>query len=470
MNNVERAMQRVGFSVKQGVVVALVAAALALALLPPAGLSAAQAQILAAVLVTLGLWASGVVPNYFASLILFAVVLVLGLAPADLVFAGFGSTAVWLIISGFVIGAAISASGLGVRMAQVLGPLLDGSYARMIFGLTLVAMALGFIMPSSVGRAVVLVPIGMALAARAGFGPGSNGRIGIAVTLAIACNMPSFAILPANIPNMVLSGAAETIYGAHFGYMAYLWLHYPVLGIVKSALTAGMVLRMFPAEVAPHVVAASAASDPANRSAQLRVAGVLLVTLLLWMTDSVHGVNAAWVGLAAAVVLLSPGFGVVTPALFKASVDFGLLLFVAGALAVGALVNSSGLGALIGQGLQAVLPLHPGGTAADFAALSLMSMLTGLVTTVPSVPSVLTPMAQDLAAASGFSLQAVLMTQVVGFSTVLLPYQVAPLVVAMQLSGESLRALARVLWRLAVVTVVVLLPLDYLWWRVLGWI
>ncbi len=369
-----------------------------------------------------------------------------------------------------MIGAAISASGLGVRMAQVLGPLLDGSYARMIFGLTLVAMLLGFIMPSSVGRAVVLVPIGMALAARAGFGPGSNGRIGIAVVLAIACNMPSFAILPANIPNMVLSGAAETIYGAHFGYMAYLALHYPVLGVVKSAITAWLVLRMFPAEVAPHVVEASAALTPANRSAQMRVAAVLLVTLALWMTDSVHGVNAAWVGLAAAVVLLSPGFGVVSAAAFKAAVDFGLLLFVVGALAVGALVNASGLGALIGQGLQGLLPLHPGGTAVNFASLSLMSMTTGLVTTVPSVPSVLTPMAQDLAGASGFSLQAVLMTQVVGFSTVLLPYQVAPLVVAIGLSGEKLGALARVLWRLAVLTLIVLLPLDYLWWRVLGWI
>ena len=470
MSNVGRAMQRVGFLVKLGLVASLVVVALGLALLPPVGLTAQQARILAVVLVTLGFWASGLVPNYYASLILFAVVLVFGLASADLVFAGFGSTAVWLIISGFVIGAAISASGLGAVLARVLGPLLDGSYARLIFGLTLVAMLLGFIMPSSVGRAVVLVPIGMALAARAGFAPGSNGRIGIAVVLAIACNMPSFAILPANIPNMVLSGAAETIYGAHFGYTAYLWLHYPVLGVVKSALTAWMVLRMFPAEVAPHVVEPAAALAPANRSAQVRVAAVLLVTLGLWMTDWVHGVNAAWVGLAAAVVLLSPGFGVVSTAAFKAAVDFGLLLFVAGALAVGALVNSSGLGALIGQGLQSILPLHPGGTAVNFASLSLMSMLTGLVTTVPSVPSVLTPMAQDLAAASGFSLQAVLMTQVVGFSTVLLPYQVAPLVVAMQLSGEKLGALARVLWRLAVVTLVVLLPLDYLWWRVLGWI
>lgn len=461
---------QIRFAVKQAMMAVLVAGCLWLALLPPSGLAAVQAQILAVILATLGLWASGIVPNYFASLMLFAVVLVFGLAPADLVFAGFGSTALWLIISGFVIGAAIHASGLGVALASVLGPLLEASYARMIFGLTAVAMVLGFIMPSSVGRAVVLVPIGMALAARAGFVPGSNGRIGIAVTLAIACNMPSFAILPANIPNMVLSGAAETIYGAQFGYMAYLALHYPVLGVVKSLVTAGLVLRLFPAEVAPHGGEASAISDPANRSAQARVAAVLLATLALWMTDSVHGVNAAWVGLAAAVVLLSPGFGVVSAAAFRASVDFGLLLFVVGALAVGALVNSSGLGALLGQGLQSVLPLHPGASAVNFAALVLMSMLTGLFTTVSSVPSVLVPMAQDLARASGFSLQAVLMTQVVGFSTVLMPYQVAPLVVAMGLSGEKLGHLGRVLLALAALTVLVLLPLDYLWWRLLGWI
>ena len=70
-------MQRVGFLVKFGLVASLV-----LALLPPAGLTAQQARILAVVLVTVGFWASCLVLNYFASLILFAVVLMFGLASA----------------------------------------------------------------------------------------------------------------------------------------------------------------------------------------------------------------------------------------------------------------------------------------------------------------------------------------------------------------------------------------------------
>ena len=120
--------------------------------------------------------------------------------------------------------------------------------------------------------------------------------------------------------------------------------------------------------------------------------------------------------------------------------------------------------------LQQVLPLKEGYAALNFFSLSLMSTLTGLMTTIPGVPTVLTPMAPALAAASGFSLKAVLMTQVIGFSTVIFPYQIGSLVVAMLLSGERLGHLLKITLPLALLTFVLILPLDYLWWRLLGWI
>ena len=428
-------------------------------------------------LIRLVFWNTGILPPFLTSLIFFGLVLIGGLARPDLVFSGFGSAAVWLIVSGFIIGAAITQSGLGERLASILAPLLTGSYARMISGLTLSAMALGFVMPSSVGRAVVLIPVGMALADRVGFGKGSNGRIGIATTLALACNMPSFAILPANIPNMILAGASETLHGTSFGYTDYLMLHFPVLGILKSVLMVVLVRMIFPDTIRPRetVVAGMPLADAhenkkSDFSAQRRVAMILLITLALWMTDSLHGINPAWIGMATAVLLLMPRIGVVPPKSFNASIDFGMVLFVAAALGLGTLVNSTGLGRVIGQWLQQVLPLAPGQVLLNFLSLSAMSTLTGLATTIPGVPTVLTPMAPDLAAASGFSLPAVLMTQVVGFSTVLFPYQVGPLIVAMQLSGERLGDLLKITLPLVPLTYLLLLPLDYLWWRILGWI
>lgn len=436
---------------------------LALGPLPqPMGLTAAV------VVVTLTLWSTSLLPPFLTALIFFAAMLVPALATPELVFAGFGSGAVWLIISGFVIGAAISGSGLGARLAGILAPLAAGSYLRLVTVMTLAAMALGFIMPSSVGRAVVLIPVGMALAEQLGHVAGSNGRIGLAVALTLACNMPSFAILPANIPNMILAGAAEGQHGVVFGYLSYLTLHYPVLGLLKSALTVALVLLLFPARAMGESLVITERTPWS--AAEKRVALVLLATLVFWTTDRLHGIGPAWIGIAAAILLLLPRIGVVLPKNFNASVDFGMVLFVVAALALGAVVNASGLGSLLGSILQEALPLSPGASFTNFLSLSGMAGLMGLITTNPGVPTVLTPMAPDLAAATGFSLEAVLMTQVLGFATVIFPYQVGPLVLAMQLSGEKLGHVLRVTIPLGVITFLVLMPLDWLWWRLLGWL
>jgi len=457
------------FTIRHLILAVILVIAAAVALWSPAALGPTGGVTLAIVLVTLGLWATALVPGYFASLLLFASVLIAGLQPAPLVFSGFASAAVWLIISGFVIGSAVSATGLDARLADFIAPLVTRSYPRLVGGLMLASMLLGFLMPSSVGRAVVMVPIGMALADRCGFAKGSNGRIGIAAILAIGCNMPSFAILPSNIPNMVLAGSAETLLGVHFSYTDYLVLHYPVLGIVKSIVTVALVLALFPATVgAP--LGGEAKQTAAGKAGQGKVIGILLMTLAFWMTDSLHGINAAWIGLGAAVLLLAPRFGVVSPPAFKQSIDFGLLLFVAGALALGAVVGASGLGGKLGAFLTSVLPLAPGRDAINFFSLTFLSFVTGMFTTVPSAPAVLTPMTNGLAALTGYGAMTVLMTQVVGFSTVLFPYQVGPLVVAMQLSGERLDHLVKVTVPLALITLVALVPIDFLWWKALGWL
>ena len=61
------------------------------------------------------------------------------------------------------------------------------------------------------------------------------------------------------------------------------------------------------------------------------------------------------------------------------------------------------------------------------------------------------------------------MTQVVGYSTIIFPYQVPPVIMACQLSGVGVKAAARLVLAIAAVTMVVLMPLNYLWWSLLGY-
>lgn len=464
---------KVKFSFKNIILFSVLIAASLLVLFPVSSHPASFSYSAAIILVTLACWSTSIIPPFLAGLIFFALSAIFHLADNSILLSGFASSAVWLIIAGFVIGSAIASTGLDKRLAAVIAPYLVFSYSRLIFGLVATAMLLGFIMPSSVGRAIVLIPIGMALAEKVGFVQGSNGRRGIAVALALACNIPSFAILPANIPNMILTGASETLFGIHFSYIDYVLLHYPVLGILKSLLLVILVLVIFPDKVVNEWDMKKVKSAPeanADQKKQNKVAWLLGITLLFWITDSIHGVNAAWVGLTTAIILLLPKWGVVETKSFNSIVDFGTVIFVAAALGLGALVNASGVGESMGQAFSYLLPTSTENTFLSFMSLSLISTLTGLVTTVPGVPTVLSPMAADFAQLTGFSVTTVLMTQVIGFSTILFPYQVAPLIIAMQLSRESLASLLKVTLPLAIVTILFLMPLDYLWWATLGWI
>ena len=89
---------------------------------------------------------------------------------------------------------------------------------------------------------------------------------------------------------------------------------------------------------------------------------------------------------------------------------------------------------------------------------------------MPGVPAILVPIAGELKAASGLTMDAVLMAQVIGFSTVWFPYQVPPIIVGMQLGGVSLGNGLKATVSTAIVGVVLLLPLDLVWWRLLGYL
>lgn len=153
-----------------------------------------------------------------------------------------------------------------------------------------ISYALAFVMPSNMGRITLLMPIVMALADRAGLAEGTRGRIGLALAVGFGTFQLSASILPANVPNLVMSGAAESAYGSHFAYLSYLLLHAPVLGIAKGALLTLCIYGLFRAR--PQPVAAEAAQTPLS-AAEWRLIALLGATVLLWMTDSWHGIAPA---------------------------------------------------------------------------------------------------------------------------------------------------------------------------------
>jgi len=449
-----------------GRVAVTLAAFASLAVLLWQPLAAGENGPLALCVMAISLWATGLLPEAVTALAFFTLAMLFKLAPAAAVFGGFQSGALWLIMGGLVMGVAIKSTGLGDRIAQRLSRGFGGSYSGVIAGMTLVGTALGFVMPSSMGRAVLLMPIALSLADRYGFESGRKGRTGLILAAALGSHVATFSVLPANVPNMVFAGAAETLYGYVPSYGAYFLLHFPVLGALKTLLLIPLIILLWPDRPQKLPPRAVTRMSPAERW----LAVLLLIALAFWATDMLHHISPAWVSMAVAVILLLPKVGLVDRAAFTREVNFPTLFYIAGILGLGGVIGASGLGGELGGLASRLLPLTPGRPAADFASLAALGTMVALLTTVTGVPAVLTPLAGGLAQASGLPLESVLMSEVLGFSNPLLPYESPPLVVAMQLGGEGMGAAIKLCLWLGALTVVLLFPLDYFWWRWLGWI
>ncbi len=442
------------------------AAGLAVLVLQP--LPEGESRALALAVAAIGLWGTSVIPEPVTAVFFFTAAMLLKVAPASVVFGGFESAALWLIFGGLIMGVAVRSTGLGERIATRLGRAFGASYWGVITGVTLVGVTMGFLMPSSMGRAILLMPIALSLAARYGFKPGSKGHLGVILAAAFGCHVPTFSVLPANVPNLVLVGAAETLWHYTPSYGQYLLLHFPVLGLLKTAVMIPLIVKLWPDT--PKPMAGDARDHGAMKAGERQLALLLGLALVLWSTDFLHHVSPAWVSMAAGAILLLPVVGLVDGKAFAEKINYGSLFYVAGIMGLGALVNQSGLGARLAEAILAVLPLAPGHAVTNFVSLATISSLVSVLTTLPGAPAVLTPLAGEMARASGLPIEAVLMSQVLGFSNPIFPYESAPLVVAMQLGGERLGPAQTLCLLLAAVTVLVLLPLDFLWWRLLGWI
>lgn len=432
---------------------------------PPAGVSAETMHAAALVVFTVGLWASGALPEHVVGLLFFMLAMALAVAPAQVVFSGFASATLWLVLGGLIMAAAVNRTGLAQRLAGMLFDRFELSYPQLVTAVVSASVVLSFLIPATVGRVLLLLPIVMALAKRVGFEHGSDGYNGLCLATIVATYQCGTAVLPANAPNLVLAGSAEALYGVQITYAEYLWVQFPVLGALKSIAIIAFTRWLFPAVARP--VAGSRAT-PRFTPEQHRMAVILAAALALWATDFLHGIKSGWIALAAGIACLLPRVGVMPVTAFH-EVRLGPYFYVGATLGLGLVIQKTGLSDGLGAVLHGVLPLEPGADFANFIMLSVLATLSGLFTTNPAQPAVLAPLAETFSQATGWPLKAALMAIGVGFTTFLLPYQVPPAMVGLQVGALRVMTMLRLVLPLAALSLLVMLPLQYLWWRLIGY-
>ena len=125
----------------------------------PEGADTGVMKAAGVVIFALGLWATAVLPEFFTAIIFFLLAVTIGESAPQVVFAGFHSSAGWMVFGGLIIGFAVQTTGLGATIAQRLQRHFGKSYLSILAGIIIVSALMAFLVPSNVARMMILIPI-----------------------------------------------------------------------------------------------------------------------------------------------------------------------------------------------------------------------------------------------------------------------------------------------------------------------
>ena len=303
-------------------------------------------------------------------------------------YAGLGDDFIWLLIGAFILAAVLQASGVAQRwaLAVVAGAATPVALLRR---LTWIITATALVLPSTSGRAALLLPVFLALA---------HALAQPRLVRALALLFPSVILLSACVS---LLGAGAHLVALDFmhrlgtpvpDFLGWLWLAGP-FGLLSSLLACELIILLYlrREERAQHITLPPPETGPLSR-AQWAIVGITTATLLAWATVAWHGVPAPMVALCGALLAtVKPLTGCDLKAALK-KVEWNLVIFMAATLIMGeALVESGAAQALAGALVTAVplARLHPVAGVGIAAALALLAHL--VVTSRTARATVLIP-------------------------------------------------------------------------------
>lgn len=336
-----------------------------------------------------------------------------GALPSARVYAALGHELVWLLIASFMIAVALKSTGLTERL--IARALRGVRTVRHLFVmLTLAIAATAFVIPSTSGRAAMLLPIYLALATAI-----NNAR----VTRALALLFPTVILLSA-CGSLIGAGAHVVAvdmierlgHGPAPGYLKWMALALP-FALISSLGSMLVILHLFLTAAERRLQPPlSPAPDGPMTPAQRHVGTIVVVTVAMWATKPLHGVDLALTALAAAVLVTLGGrSGLSLKDAIKA-VEWTLILFLAATLLLTeALIDTNAAALLFG----AVIERLRGPALADpvvvTAIVSLVALLAHLIVVSRTArAAILIPMIAIPLSQAGHDASSIILLIVVG--------------------------------------------------------
>lgn len=339
---------------KWGIPVAIIVVLLLLLMPTPGGMEPAAQKSLAIFTGALVLWVTTPIPIYLTSLIAILLLPLVGaVEDQSVAFGTLGFDVIWLMVSAFILTSAMIKSNLGRRFSLWMVTKFGKTPRMTMLVLVIINFILAFFVPSTTARATLMVPICLILLEVYKAIPGKSNLGKLMMLQGVQADaLATSGVMTATAGNIIAVGFINEQAGGHIGYMDWLLASMPT-AIITMGLTFMVGFKLFSIKDEASVFenAMGTLKDELKKLgsfslAEKKATVIFLLTVLLWATGDYQKdwfgfeISTEQTAVIAALLCLLPRAGILT---WKdANIKWELMIFAAGAYAVGNALDKSG--------------------------------------------------------------------------------------------------------------------------------
>ena len=320
------------------------------------GLTQVQQRIIAVFVYATLMWVMELVPAWATSVSIMVLLLLLTsdsgfkwicdpatagqLLSYKQVMASFADPVVMLFIGGFVLAIATTKTGLDVHLARVLLTPFGKKSENILLGFMLVTALFSMFISNTATAAMMLTfltPVFKQLP------EAGKGRIGLALSIPVAANLGGLGTPIGTPPNTIALKYLNDPEGLNLGIGFGQWMLFMIPLVIILIVVSWVILKkIFP--FSQKTIELKIEGEMKRGWQTTLVIVTMIVTILLWMLDTVTGINTYTVALIPFAVFAMAG--IVTKYDLE-EINWSVIWMVAGGFALGYAMNGSGLATLV---------------------------------------------------------------------------------------------------------------------------